>query len=143
MNETSTNAGSWRDSYMRMTSLPALLSRLPNDLQAVIKPVRKRTFVVEDSSLVTTTDGLFLLSEDEVFEEVQYGESGEGTQYEYYAAGNTTVKKKAGAPATATAWWLRSPYINSNRSFCLVGSAGRQSNDNAAVEHGVAIAFCI
>ena len=87
--------------------MATLLTKLPSALQNVIKAVNKLTSAGNQSATIqTTSDKLFLLSEVEIFGSTTYSKSGEGSQYAYYKAGNSKVKKVNGS---ASEWWERSP----------------------------------
>lgn len=93
----------------------------------------------QSATINTTADKLFLLSEIEIFGSVRYSKSGEGTQYDYYKAGNSTVKKYNGG---AGAWWERSPGGSYSTSFCGVYSGGGADYYGASFANGVAFGFC-
>lgn len=141
MNSSNTNSGGWNNSAMRKTHLPAILALMPNDVQAGIKEVNKKTSAGNRSSTINTTaDKLFLLSEIEIFGNVTYTFSGEGSQYAYYSAGNSKVKNKS---SRATRWFTRSPVNGNSTHFCVVSNAGAAGNDYASTgSDGVAPAFC-
>ena len=140
MNSSNTNAGGWTSCAMRSTHLPAILALMPSEVQAGIKEVNKLTSAGSQSSTINTTaDKLFLLSEIEIFGSTSYSKSGEGTQYAYYKAGNSKIKNQNGS---AHAWWGRSPYGSDSTYFCYVGSYGRASYTGAGIARGVAFAFC-
>lgn len=140
MNSSNTNAGGWNNSAMR-TRMSTYLSQLPAALRNVIKTVNKRTSAGnQSSSIQTTQDKLFLLSEIEIFGATTYSFAGEGTQYEYYAAGNTTIKKVNGS---ANYWWGRSPDSDDTSRFCRVDSSGNASNYTASASYGVSFGFCV
>ena len=126
---------------MRTSTMATLLNQLSSDLKSVLKFVNKVTSVGNSSSgLETTSDKLFLLSEIEVFGATQYSYAGEGKQYEYYTAGNSTIKKVNGS---ANYWWERSPYSGDTSNFCSVNGSGNASNDYASNSHGVSFGFCV
>mgnify|MGYP003264018990 FL=1 len=140
MNSSNTNAGGWNSSAMR-TRMSTYLSQLPAALRNVIKTVNKRTSAGnQSSSIQTTQDKLFLLSEIEIFGATTYSFAGEGTQYEYYAAGNTTIKKVNGS---ANDWWERSPYSGNTGNFCIVGYSGSATIYGASNLGGVSFGFCV
>ena len=140
MNSSNTNSGGWKNSAMRTTHLPAILSQMPTEVQSGIREVNKLTSAGNQSATINTTaDKLFLLSEVEIFGSVSYSKSGEGTQYDYYKAGNSKVKKRNGY---AYDWWERSPYASDSTGFCLVGSDGSANGDYARYSRGVAFCFC-
>ena len=140
MNSSDTNSGGWTSCAMRSTKLPVILSLMPTEVQNGIREVNKLTSAGNKSSTINTTaDKLFLLSEVEIFGSVSYSKRGEGTQYDYYKAGNSKVKKRNGFAAY---WWERSPRANNSAFFCLVGSNGNANNDIASNAYGVAFGFC-
>lgn len=140
MNPTNTNMGGWRDCEMRTRAMPILKAKMPAEVQAGIRPVNKLTSAGgQSSSIVTTSDELFLPSEVEVFGSIKLSFAGEGTQYDYYKAGNSRVKNRNGRAAI---WWERSPYSSNSTHFCFVYSSGDASSIYASTSRGVAFAFC-
>ena len=137
MNSSNTNSGGWTSCVMRQTHLPAVLLKMPEEVQNGIRKVNKLT--ADGSAINTTTDKLFLLSEVELFGSTHYSAAGEGTQYDYYKAGNSKVKYQNGSAAF---WWERSPNVSESTSFCLVFDNGTASNDYASRANGVSFAFC-
>lgn len=141
MNGSNTNVNGWRGSTMRTSTMATLLNQLSSDLKSVLKFVNKVTSVGNNSSgLETTSDKLFLLSEIEVFGATQYSYAGEGKQYEYYTAGNSTIKKVNGS---AYNWWERSPRFGSTGTFCYVNNNGSAGYGNASYSFGVSFGFCV
>ena len=140
MHSTAANTMGWTQCSMRVEHLPIILKQMPADVQSGIREVNKITASGgRSTSLVTTKDSLFLLSEVEVFGSSINSHSGEGTQYDYYKAGNSTVKNFNGS---AYDWWERSPTANSTRYYCNVKSTGSSVNSSANVIRGVAFGFC-
>ncbi len=140
MNSSNTNSGGWKNSAMRSAHLPAILALMPTEVQNGIREVNKLTSAGSQSSTINTTaDKLFLLSEVEIFGSTTYSAAGEGTQYDYYKAGNSKVKKENGY---AAAWWERSPYAGNSIAFCMVNSNGNASSNGARYVRGVAFGFC-
>ena len=140
MNTSNTNKGGWTSCAMRSTHLPAILSQMPTEVQNGIREVNKLTSAGNQSATINTTaDKLFLLSEIEIFGSVSYSKSGEGTQYDYYKAGNSRIKKYKGAPDY---WWERSPGVRDISSFCFVYTNGTASSYNASGYNSLAFAFC-
>ena len=126
---------------MRTSTMATLLNQLSADLKSVLKFVNKVTSVGNSSSgLETTSDKLFLLSEIEVFGATQYSYAGEGKQYEYYTAGNSTIKKVNGS---ANYWWERSPRSGNTGIFCCVYNAGTADHNSASNSCGVSFGFCV
>lgn len=140
MNSSNTSSGGWTSCAMRSTHLPAILALMPTEVQNGIREVSKKASVGGASSTIeTVSDKLFLLSEVEIFGSTSYSAAGEGTQYDYYKAGNSKVKKQNGSAAR---WWERSPIASSSTLFCLVTSGGNANNDAASYAYGVAFGFC-
>ena len=140
MNSSNTNSGGWTNCAMRSTHLPAILALMPAEVQAAIKEVQKKTSAGnQSSSIQTTNDKLFLLSEIEIFGSTTYSFAGEGTQYAYYQAGNSKVKNRNGS---ANGWWERSPYSSNTANFCTVNSSGGADANYASSSAGVAFGFC-
>lgn len=140
MNSSNTNSGGWTSCAMRSTHLPAILALMPTEVQNGIREVNKLTSAGSQSATINTTaDKLFLLSEVEIFGSTSYSAAGEGTQYDYYKAGNSKVKKRNGSAAH---WWERSPFASSSAFFCLVHSNGNANNYGASIARGVAFGFC-
>lgn len=141
MNSSNTNVGGWKNSVMRTSTMATLLNQLSSDLKNVLKFVNKVSSVGNNSSgLETVSDKLFLLSEIEVFGSTTYSYAGEGRQYEYYSAGNSTIKKVDGS---ASAWWERSPRSGNTDGFCRVNSSGAAADNGASASHGVSFGFCV
>jgi hypothetical protein len=140
MNSSNTNNGGWTSCAMRQTHLPAILSQMPTEVQNGIREVNKLTSAGNQSATINTTaDKLFLLSEIEIFGSVSYSKSGEGTQYDYYKAGNSKVKNYNGS---AGGWWERSPFGSNSAHFCRVNSYGYADYGYASIANGVAFGFC-
>lgn len=140
MNSSNTNSGGWTSCAMRQTHLPAILALMPTEVQNGIREVNKLTSAGSQSSTINTTaDKLFLLSEIEIFGSVSYSKSGEGTQYDYYKAGNSKVKNRNGGAAY---WNERSPLKDDSTQFCMVSNTGTADYGGASSAAGVAFGFC-
>ena len=141
MNDSDDAIGGWASCDMRQMFLPAVLAMMPTEVQNGIREVNKLTSAGSQSSTINTTaDKLFLLSEIEIFGSVTYSMSGEGSQYAYYKAGNSRVKSHNG---TETKWWERSRSSRDVASFCCVSEEGRAQYTNQRAHYvSVAFAFC-
>lgn len=141
MNTSNTNTGGWNGSAMR-GRMSTYKSQLPAALRNVIKTVKKKSGTGGGSSSGTrqTNDDLFLLSEIEIFGTTTYSVAGEGTQYEWYKAGNSRIKKVNGS---ADYWWERSPYSGDTIGFCGVSSSGGANYYIANRSYGVSFGFCV
>lgn len=141
MNTSNTNTGGWNGSAMR-GRMSTYKSQLPAALRNVIKTVKKKSGTGGGSSSGTqqTNDDLFLLSEIEIFGTTTYSVAGEGTQYEWYKAGNSRIKKVNGS---ASYWWVRSPYSGGTAHFCDVNGSGNANYYIAYGSYGVSFGFCV
>lgn len=142
MNSSKTNNGGWKSSAMRTSTMATMKEYLPAAWQTAIKPVNKVSGTGGGSSSGTETvsDSCFLLAEIEIFGSTENSVSGEGTQYAYYKAGNSKMKKKGGS---RLGWWERSPGSGYSNYFCYVGGIGIASSYYADDSVGVAFGFCV
>ena len=141
MNVSGTNAGGWNDSYMRETHMQTMKGYMPTALKNVLRTVSKKASAGEGSTTITTSaDQLFLLSEIEVTGTASNTVAGEGSQYAYYKAGNSAVKNRDGSAET---WWLRSPRTSSDIDFAHVSEYGSTGVANASIKRGLSFAFCV
>lgn len=169
MNTTQTNSGGWKNSDMRYNILGStntqngdatattatsprantLMSCLPSDLRAVMRPM----YIYTDntgggsdtaSNVTGTLDYLPLLAEYEVHGARSYANSAEQnnqTQYAYYKNGNSKKKFNHSSTSSAMNWWVRSPICSNNNYFCYVGGYGNASIIDANISFGVAPMF--
>ena len=156
LNPTMTNVGSWNQSEFRTTTLPSILETLPSDLQSVVKAVDKQTATdSQNTSLVTTSDKLFIFSEEEITGVNIYGSSGEGMKYEYWEQldggtfvpgyppyRNYRIKNLSNGTGATSNWWLRSP----TKDHPFFSSFDTNGNFSAAGGHntyGICFGFCV
>ena len=142
MNSSATNSGGWKSSDMRTSTMATMKGYLPTEWQTVIKPVNKASGAGGGSTSGTeiVSDSCFLLSEIEIFGMVTYSVAGEGSQYDYYSAGNSKVKYRSGS---AYNWWERSPRSDASNGFCRVTSRGDAISAGSNFSYGVAFGFCV
>lgn len=142
MNDTRTNVGGWKSSKMRTSTMGIVKGYLPSDWQTAIKTVNKASGTGGGSSSGTETvpDDCFLLGEVEIFGSATYSVAGEGTQYAYYKAGNSKVKKLNGS---ATYWRGRSPSFRNSLAFCIVYYNGSANDFSADIALCIAFGFCV
>lgn len=152
MNKPASNVGGWMFSYMRNTLCSEFLTRLPAELQSVIRECSKYTDNTGnanngDATKVTETkDKIFLLSEYEVFGSTVYGNAGEKNyqaQYEYYAAGNHKRRYRVRASTSLCNWWLRSPHRASANKYVAVDTLGSVTTDTSNTSYGFAPCFML
>ena len=123
------------------TFLPGIISSMPSEVQSGITQVNKLTYQFQNQvwGSYPTESKLFLLSEVEVFGSTTFSMAGEGTQYAYYQAGNSKVKKHSGS---AVFWWERSPYGSTTTIYCCVTSDGGASVSGRGNTYGLSFGFC-
>ena len=143
MNDHATNEGGWKDSAMRKWLNEDVLHRLPKELQAMIVPRTIRQKI--NGEEVQMQDKLWLPSFTEMFgadAAAEWAPCDLGDeQFELFDSERSRVKE---VPERGTWWyWLRSPYASSSTLFCLVGSSGSASTNNASFARGVAFGFCL
>jgi hypothetical protein len=146
MNSTATNSGGWSGSARYTWCNNIFKAALPSYIQEIIRPVKKLTSAGNKNTTInTSTDSIFLLSEIEVFGSTTFSASGEGTQYEYYTAEANRIKNTGNTSVIGSTyyWWERSPYFKDTVSFCLVYSSGIMDEAEANDTGGLAPAFCI
>ena len=140
MNSNNSNYGGWKECDMRTTHLPAIMALMPTAVQSAIREVSKKTSIGNRSSTIeTTADKLFLLSEIEIFDGPLFSFDGEGKRYDYYTSRTLRTKYLNG---TAQSWWQRSPYRSYGDDFCRVDGEGYEGYIDPSTELGVTFAFC-
>lgn len=140
MNEKCTNEGGWAASDMRKWLNTEVLSRLPDELQAVIEP----THIVQvlDGERIECDDKLFLLSATQVFgrDDRWNKQEPEDSPLDIFGTERSRVKE-CGDNGTWFWWWLRR--ANSSNIFGNVGSNGNNDSLDAYYAYGVALGFSI
>lgn len=138
MYSTNLSGLGWKNTDMRLAYLPAILALMPAEVQNGIRAVNKKTSEGGNSTTIEiVSDTLFLLSEVEIFGTASSSVAGEGSQYDYYKAGNPKIKKREGVDEF---WWERSSA--SGGMFCRVRANGQAGASNASSSLGVSFAFC-
>lgn len=128
MNDSDTNAGGWKASKMRSTTMPEFVKSLPGDVSDYIGLVKKANTANKDGSGgESTADTAFLLSYDEVF--------GSGLMYTYFQLTENRNLNNG-------YWWLRSPNPSNSNYFYAV-YLGSSYYYNATNSYGVFPAICI
>lgn len=148
MNGSDTTAGGWTSCALRTTIINTLLPAFTAAIGAnIIKPVTKRTSAGSKSTTInTSTDSLWLLSEYEVFGATTYSVAGEKPTdksicYPIFTSAASRIKKVG---SSAVYWWERSPYASSSAIFGGVNSSGSAGGGQAAqYSFGVALGFCV
>lgn len=149
MNSSNSNAGGYASSEMHTTHLPSIFNQIQEDVKSAIKPVIKKTTAGGTSTdIVDVNCDLFLLSEIELFGEINLSGSGEGTQYTYWQQHDTNKDRQKMLQGATSSWgyawwWTRSPNVLYSTGFCGVASDGRAGTAYASGPRGVCFAFCI
>lgn len=135
-NLTATTAGGYMMSRMRTEILPTIFGILPNDLQSALESSNTLTSAAPRATIF---DALFLPSEKEIFGTSSLASSSPGSQFQWYASGNSPI-----APETAGTnggYWLRDPVDESETTFAVVSSNGAVGSMQADSSVGVAPCF--
>lgn len=142
MNDSNTNSGGWEGSKRRTWCNNTFKNALPSTIKGLVKSVNKKNYKVYNSTTITTTsDHCFLLSETELFGAKTCSPgTGEGIQYDYYKTSSNRIKQVNGSNSW---WWERSPDSGDSYCFCNVYSNGNADYDRADTDGGVAPAFCM
>lgn len=145
MNSSDMNSGGWEGCERRTWCNNVYKKCLPAYVQSMIKQVKKLTSVGGQSSTIkTSNDYAFLLSEIEIFGNIPYSFGGEGTQYQYFknATANRYKSPRTSNPYASGIWWERSPCRSANESFCVVNAAGNTHIADASQERSLAPCLC-
>ncbi|MEG1264542.1 MAG: DUF6273 domain-containing protein, partial [Clostridia bacterium] len=142
MNPTDNNYGGWDASEMRKSTLATTIyGYLDASIKSALRTVDKlATRGVQNSTMLTSADKLFLFAETEVFRNNFYSYNGEGVQYDYWKAGNSRIKRLNGS---ANWWWERSPRTNYSSGFAFVDGNGDAQSNTANSFAGVSFGFCV
>lgn len=137
----STGNNNWKTMTMRTSTLPAILKKMPAEVQRAIREVTKLTGVGQYSKLAeSTADKLFILSDNEVGWSANSIE--EGSVYSYYTTSAHLLKTYNGAKSS---WWLRSPATDNNHigdTNYVDKSGSVNSFSPSQTSYGVSFGFC-
>lgn len=142
INSADTNSGGWYTAELRDYMRYDILGMLPEEVAMAVRGLYKQAAAGNGSdSVYPMREFTFLLCAEEVFGTYgSYNHKGEGTQYEYYKNGGSTIK--TGPNGSAATWWLRSAYDGNAAWFCEVLPSGELSADNASARHNISFGFC-
>lgn len=144
MNSSDTNFGGWKECDRRKWCNEIYYNAIIG-LQDIVKEVNKKSAKAYGSStMVTTADKVFLLSEIEIFGSRSITAEGEGSQYQYFknATANRYKLPRWGGNMSHI-WWQRSPSPAYSEDFCAVNYNGETTRHNAHFLYGIAPCFCI
>lgn len=145
MNSSGMNSGGWEGCERRTWCNNVYKKCLPAYVQSMMKQVKKLTSGGGQSSTIkTSNDYAFLLSEIEIFGNIPYSFGGEGVQYQYFknATANRYKSPRTSDFYASGIWWSRSPCRSANESFCTVNEAGNVSIADAGQERSLAPCLC-
>lgn len=145
MNSSDMNSGGWEGCERRTWCNNVYKKCLPAYVQSMMKQVKKLTSVGGQSSTIkTSNDYAFLLSEIEIFGDIPYSFGGEGIQYQYFknATANRYKSPRTSNFYASGIWWERSPCRSANESFCVVNAAGNTNIADASQEKSLAPCLC-
>ena len=145
MNSTDTNSGGWTSSARRTWCNDVYYNALPDAFKSMVKPVKKLTSADAQSTTISTTvDKVFLLSEVEIYGTTTNSVAGEGSQYTYYeTASNRYKNPKWSSSSNSCAYWQRSPWSSNSTYFVAVSSDGSAGCNGAGYAFGLAPCLCI
>lgn len=146
VSDYSNNNGGWEGCSRRTWCNSVYYNALPSALKKIVKEVNKKTSAGNQSTTIkTTADKTFLLSEIELFGRTSRSATGEGNQYQYYK--NTTANRyklpKEGYAVDTCNWWQRSPDLNTAWGFCYMDTNGESNYGEGIRFLGIAPCFCL
>lgn len=139
------NNGGWNLSDLRVWTNGTLYNELPSDLKGLVSTVNKKTSSgAGSSSIVTSTDKIFIFSEEELFGTTYNAFAGEGSLYPIFTTDASRIKKLNNGLGLPSGYWERSPVKISGYHYCGVLSNGNYSGGGQAnAELGVNFGFAI
>ena len=156
MNTSADNTNGWAAMPLRTTLNGTVYNSL--SIKNYIKAVNKEYITTYNNGAKSTcSDKLWLLSCGEIWDNGYnggntrgYAEMSEGNQYKYFKSTlgstpyntSTSITKKNNDSGSYY-WWLRSPYGNHDKGFCIVDKDGYCNINNANISIGVAPGFSI
>ena len=128
-----------------------LMAALPNELRSVMKPMKIYTDNVGgaeyyNESISVSIDYLPLLAGHEIVTfspDSNPYEKNYQKQYDYYAAGNPTIKYKHSDQRTAEPWWTRSPGVRNLTTEVCILPDGKQGDRTNSATFGLSTIFRI
>lgn len=138
------NSGGWDKCKMRESTMNTIYGQLPLALQKIILSVDKKASAGNKSStIVTSSDKLWLFSEVEVTGTTSTPYKNEGTQYEYFKDTSNRIKYLNDGTTSAKDWWTRSPYISDTEGFREITYSGDASWNYCGSSGYVCFGFCL
>lgn len=147
LNSTASNIGGWGAMSLKTTLNSTIYDELPTDIKAVISQCKvKSTASGTDSTINSSDNYLFLISEYELYGSVTYSEGGanEGSPiYDYYNGLGNAYRVMRPEGKAAQIYWNRSMYAGRTDYGCLVGSSGAPNRASASSSYYMAPCFAI
>lgn len=120
---------------------------MPTGIKDMIKEITRNLKTTHSGfTLAATTDKIFLPTEYEIFGAIQYSDTEEGTQWEYYKTTSNRIKygNNEGNPNDkAQFWWNGSPDSSYDDCWCRVITKGTASDNDGGDAYGFAPAFAM
>jgi len=144
MNSTNTNVNGWDGCARRTWCNQVYFNALPSYIRSAIKEVSKKASAGNQSSTITTsTDKAFLLSEVEITGGTTVSFSGEGSQYSYFTTASNQRKTPIKSGQTGAVWWMRSPANINATQFGFIYLIGTAVTADAGNSNAICPAFCL
>jgi hypothetical protein len=150
MNSTNNTSGGWYSCARRTWCNNVYFNSIPEELRNIIKEVNKLTSAGLGSTTInTTTDKVFLISEIEEFGTTTNTAVGEGEQYPYYEISSNRYKNPKSyhnsIPYESGNYYGRSPVTdaNGNTNFLRIDIEGGVNSSPASAKLEIAPNICI
>ena len=156
MNTIDDNTNGWAAMPLRTALNETVYDSL--SIKDYIKAVNKEYIITNNTvTKLICSDKIWLLSCGEIWDNGYnggntrgYAEMSEGNQYKYFKSTlgstpyntSTSITKKNNDSGSYY-WWLRSPYGNHDKGFCIVDKDGYCNINNANISIGVTPGFSI
>lgn len=148
MNSTDTNNGGYGSSLIYTTTLPALVTALPNWLQTRLKTFSVLVTEGNQSSIIETiTDNKLALRSrveiDGTTESEQVDESSQIALYAYSLSWKKFIISATGKLSSGNIWWLRSPKLTNKQAFHVITAGGSVNYAGASGAAAIAPFGCV
>lgn len=140
----------WKNCALRNTTMPAIKATVEAEIRNSIRTVTKKRAQSPNcaaGAYYETPEDLFILSGVE-YGKGNYGDyfanfPDEGTEYDYYAAGNALTKKKLGTSDNALYWTSSAFHALQSTAFVAVWTDGTINYKPMNQSYAIAVAFCL
>lgn len=146
MNSPASNTESFVGTDLYSYLNETVFNSMSSDLRNVIRPVNKKTSIGNESSVVQVDAmRIWIPSYCEVTDISNNRISNdEGTVYPIFPNKESLVKKLSNGVGSASIWWLRSPFLTEDYTFCIIFDDGFFGGRHTSTEqNGVCFGFCV